>query len=134
MSAALKEIKPKSNALIKSKRGGARPGAGRRKGAINRATEEQKATIEELARSHAPEAIETLATVMKEGQTDAARVAAANSILDRGYGKARQNEPAPNVQVNVENLQLNVTQVTATVDELLDEYLGGPESPPTLDS
>jgi hypothetical protein len=44
-------------------------------------------TIQELARSHAPSAIETLAKVMKTG-ADGARVAAASVILDRGYGKA----------------------------------------------
>ena len=41
-----------------------------------------------LARGHTAEAIETLVTVMTdEEQPAAARVAAANSILDRGYGK-----------------------------------------------
>lgn len=44
-------------------------------------------TIQEMARSHAPAAIEALAKVMKTG-TPAARVAAAAVILDRGYGKA----------------------------------------------
>src|SRR5690349_7990017 len=105
----LKEIKPNSNAV--RQRGGSRTGAGRKKGSLNRATEEQKATIEQLARSYAPEALETLARVMRDGQSEAARVAAANSLLDRGYGKPRQLDPAPGVEVNINHLEVNMTQV-----------------------
>lgn len=43
--------------------------------------------IVELARAHSPDAIETLASVMLDKETPpAARVAAANAILDRGWG------------------------------------------------
>ena len=70
--------------------GGTRPGAGRPKGARSRATKQAKATLTELAKAYAPEALETLAKVMREGESDAARVSAANSILDRGYGKPVQ--------------------------------------------
>jgi hypothetical protein len=75
-------------------RGGARSGAGRPKGARNKATNEAKATLSELAKKYAPEALETLASIMRAGESEAARVTAANSILDRGYGKP--------VQANVE--------------------------------
>ena len=48
--------------------------------------------IIDLARSHAPEAIESLAQIMTNLETQpAARVAAANAILDRGFGKPRQS-------------------------------------------
>lgn len=43
-----------------------------------------------LARQYGPACLETLAEVAACG-TDAARVSAANSLLDRGYGKARQS-------------------------------------------
>ena len=45
------------------------------------------AEVRELARQRAPEAIAALVKVMTEGKSEAARVAAANSLLDRGWGK-----------------------------------------------
>ena len=45
----------------------------------------------ELARAHAPDAVETLAEIMKDTEAPpAARAAAANSLLDRAYGKPVQ--------------------------------------------
>src|SRR6266496_6518616 len=47
--------------------------------------------VQELARQKSPEAICTLAEIMQnEKAPPAARVAAANSLLDRGYGKPMQ--------------------------------------------
>ena len=43
-------------------------------------------SIQELARKHAPEAVETLADISKNG-TPGARVSAAIALLDRAYGK-----------------------------------------------
>ena len=49
------------------------------------------AHLQELARQHAPQALETLVQIMGSPEVaPAARIAAANAILDRGYGK-----PAP---------------------------------------
>jgi hypothetical protein len=45
------------------------------------------ADVRSLARSHAPEAIQTLAGIMRNCPNPFARVAASNSLLDRGYGK-----------------------------------------------
>ena len=45
--------------------------------------------IQELARKHAPEAIETLVDIAKKG-TPGARVSAAIALLDRAYGKPPQ--------------------------------------------
>lgn len=73
-----------------AQRGGKRPGAGRPKGRRDTATIEQKATIEELARSHSSIAIQVLVTIATSGESEAARVSAANAILDRGYGKPKQ--------------------------------------------
>lgn len=47
--------------------------------------------IRSLARSHTEEAIKTLVGIMRNGTTEPARVAAANSVLDRGWGKAVQH-------------------------------------------
>ena len=47
--------------------------------------------VQELARQRSPEAINTLAGIMDDCKApSAARVAAANSLLDRGYGKPTQ--------------------------------------------
>jgi hypothetical protein len=48
--------------------------------------------IRSIARSYTSSAIKTLVGVMRsENATHAARVSAANSILDRGWGKAPQS-------------------------------------------
>ena len=47
--------------------------------------------IVELAQSHAPDAIETLTTIMRNEEAPAAaRIGAASAILDRAFGKAPQ--------------------------------------------
>lgn len=83
----------------KSRRGGKRPGAGRKKkghqspsvvsgvdlrAALSAAPPED---IETVAQRHAREAIEALVRQLMYGSSEAARVTAANAILDRGYGK-----------------------------------------------
>lgn len=59
---------------------------GRPKGSVNKVT----ADIRAAARVYTNDALATLAQIMKAGESEAARVAAANSILDRGFGKPRQ--------------------------------------------
>ena len=44
--------------------------------------------VRELAREHSDEAIETLVDLMRHAKSDAARGAAAQALLDRGYGKS----------------------------------------------
>jgi hypothetical protein len=46
--------------------------------------------IDEQARIHAPKAIETLADIMATAVEDKDRIRAAESLLDRGYGKPAQ--------------------------------------------
>jgi len=46
--------------------------------------------IQELARSHGPAAIETLAKIAAKGKSESAQIAAATALLDRGYGKPAQ--------------------------------------------
>jgi hypothetical protein len=48
--------------------------------------------IQELARSYTTEALEALVAIMRNARAPAqARVAASNSILDRGYGRPPQS-------------------------------------------
>src|SRR4051812_18449276 len=44
--------------------------------------------IRELARQHTETALATLVEICESGENESARVAAANAILDRGWGKA----------------------------------------------
>jgi hypothetical protein len=53
---------------------------------LNRATLE----VREAARAYTAEAVETLASIMRHGTTEAARIMAAKELLDRGYGKPAQ--------------------------------------------
>src|SRR4051794_8996772 len=76
--------------------------------------------VEQFARAHTQEAIETLATIMREGCSEAARIAAANAILDRGWGKAREHR----------DLRLNYDMRQLSDDELLAIIAGAtPELP-----
>jgi Family of unknown function (DUF5681) len=51
------------------------------------------AEVKELARAHTGEAIETLVSIMSSPKAaPAARVSAANALLDRGYGKPPQHQ------------------------------------------
>lgn len=70
----------------KTKRGGARPGAGRPKGRKSSKTLE----IEAKAKLYAGDALQALVDVAQNSENDSARVSAAQAILDRGYGKPRQ--------------------------------------------
>jgi hypothetical protein len=47
--------------------------------------------LSDLARAHTSTALGVLVDIAKKGESESARVAAANSILDRAYGKARQS-------------------------------------------
>ena len=67
-------------------RGGKREGAGRPKGAVNRVT----ADIREAAQEFSVEALQVLVSVYRNSESDAAKVAAANSVLDRAHGKPGQ--------------------------------------------
>lgn len=90
-------------------RGGKREGSGRPKGAVNKAT----ADIREAAQEYTAEALGVLASVMRdEAQPAAARVVAANSIIDRGHGK-------PSQSVQVDAIIGDKRPVEMTEEELL---------------
>ena len=77
--------------------GGIREGSGRPAGAVNKATSELKLNLSELAREYTNDALDTLVDVMKSGQSESARIAAATAILDRGYGRPTK---ATSLEVN----------------------------------
>lgn len=76
---------------MKSTRGGKREGAGRPRGAQTARPKSARVSLSELAREHTSTALGVLIEVAKKGQTESARVAAANAILDRGYGRPAQS-------------------------------------------
>jgi hypothetical protein len=67
--------------------GGKRPGSGRKKGKVSAA----KRAIADMAKDYADAALKTLAHIATKGESEAARVSAANAILDRAYGKPAQS-------------------------------------------
>ena len=61
---------------------------GRQKGTLNKVT----ADIRAMAQTYGSEAVDTLAEIMRdESKPDAARIAAAKELLDRGFGKSPQS-------------------------------------------
>ena len=48
--------------------------------------------IRQLARERGPKAIAARVKVMTKGKSEAARVAAANALLDRGWGRPKQSD------------------------------------------
>jgi hypothetical protein len=71
-----------------------------------------KGEVETLARTYTIEALETLADLMRNGTSDNVRMAAANALLNRGWGLPRQAidgslaiAPAPPKPVNRMSLE-----------------------------
>lgn len=93
-------------------RGGFRDGAGRPAGVVNKASSQENQRLSDLAKTHSHEALETLLDVARNGRTDAARVSAANAILDRGYGK-----PAVKEEQSIVDLPPVVIQVVQPSEE-----------------
>ena len=71
-------------------RGGKREGAGRPMGSRSAATRQEQDRISDLAKQHSDTALKALTSIAENGVSEAARVSAANSLLDRAYGKPVQ--------------------------------------------
>lgn len=89
-------------------RGGKREGAGRPKGAPNKAT----ASVRDAAQTFTADALNVLAEIMRSSEHPAAaRVSAASAILDRGHGK-----PTQSVELDGSlDLAATVTEIRRTV-------------------
>jgi hypothetical protein len=64
------------------KPGGPKTG-GRQKGSPNKTT----STLRDMARQYTAVSLKALSDIVINGESEAARVSAANALLDRGYGK-----------------------------------------------
>ena len=53
------------------------------------APDEATSLIREAIRSHVPDAIAELARLAREANSETARVAAINALIDRGYGRLK---------------------------------------------
>jgi hypothetical protein len=77
--------------------------------------------LKALARSHTESALRVLAGIMTNSQcSDAARVAAANSILDRGWGKALQ---AVEVSGEVATKVIRAPAISADISDWADKHI-----------
>lgn len=93
--------------------GGKRPGAGRKPGLVSPA----KQDLIQAAKEHAQQALDVLVEIAKDvTQPAAARVSAANGILDRGYGKAPQA-----VDVTTAGAALNMPSIVEFTAPQFDE-------------
>lgn len=88
-------------------RGGKREGAGRPEGAINKVS----ADIRAAAQEYSDQALQVLVKVATAGESEAARVAAANAILDRAHGKPKQA-----VDVNAD-VNATITELRRTIHD-----------------
>jgi hypothetical protein len=71
--------------------GGKRPGAGRKKGTINRAQRQEKMGLAALAKQYTEEAIQIIVKIARDPKVPAAaRVSAVAHLLDRAYGRPPQ--------------------------------------------
>lgn len=59
---------------------------GRKPGQPNKAN----AVLKAVAQKHGTEAIDTLTAIMRSGESEQAKIAAAKELLDRGYGRPPQ--------------------------------------------
>lgn len=116
------------------KRGGARPGAGRKKGQVSQA----KRAISEMAKEHGAAALKVLVEVARsKAASDASRVSAANAILDRAYGRPAQSHQhsgpggAPIQTMDVTNLSDDQLAALETAFGGLADAAGGdPDADP----
>lgn len=66
------------------------PGQSGNKGGRPKKTEEER-TLEAMCKDKTPNALETILAIMGKSQNDRARLAAAQYIVDRGWGKAKES-------------------------------------------
>ena len=80
------DMTEKESRSIRKKNGGRRPGAGRPFGVPNKLTR----PLKELAALHSEDCIAVLDELRDHAEAEQVRLQAANSLLDRAYGRPRQ--------------------------------------------
>jgi hypothetical protein len=66
------------------------PGKTGNAGGRPKKTEEER-TLEQMCKDKTPEALKTILAIMGQGEQERARLAAAQYIIDRGWGKAKES-------------------------------------------
>lgn len=66
------------------------PGQTGNRGGRPKKTDEER-TLEAMCKDKTPEALETILFIMGEGTQERARLAAAQYVIDRGWGKAKES-------------------------------------------
>lgn len=84
--------------------------------------------VRELSRHHTREALETLIKLMRSSQSEKVQLAAANAILDRGWGKPIQ---ALSVEDEDGNPMVPTVQIVIP-DNGRDGYCGGGRGQPEV--
>ena len=77
---------PEKQSNLSNQRGGRRPGAGRPAGVANKMTR----PVKELAASYGPASIARLVQLRDGAESEQVRFAASKELLDRAYGRPRQ--------------------------------------------
>ena len=94
---------------------------GRKAGVPNKATAE----IRMLAREHGPAAIQELARLAKEAQSEPARISACNALLDRAYGRSQASQP---VELDLPDTS-TIDGVTRSLTAILEATAAGKLTP-----
>jgi hypothetical protein len=98
---------------VQSKRGGKRPGSGRKKGIPNKSTFELK----QAAAKHGEEALSALISIIRNEETPPnVIVSACREVLDRGFGR-------PAITIDPQEINLNVFPVKEVLDDIYAKAL-----------
>ena len=90
---------------------------GRKMGTPNKVT----ADLQEAAQAYTPAALKTLNEICVDGESEAARVAAANSLLDRGHGRPTTHVSADMTHRPVVHQRESVEETAAWIERVLAE-------------
>ncbi|MDO9271375.1 MAG: hypothetical protein Q7T96_19910 [Methylobacter sp.] len=99
--------------VVKSKRGGKRPGSGRRPGTPNKST----VSLKNMASEYTAEAVKVLVEVMRDPESPpAVKIQAADKLLDRGHGR-------PAITIDPQEINLNVFPPKEVLDGIYAKAL-----------
>jgi hypothetical protein len=104
-----------------STHGGRREGSGRPAGALNKFTR----PVKQLACDQGPESIARLVQLRDEAESEQVRFAAAKELLDRAYGRARQEidvNSDRSIQVIVQRETPQLAQIPITLPDALPDH------------